>query len=291
MNIYNIAIIGVGKMGGALALAFSKKNYTVTQLFSRNYEKADEIAKLIEPRPEIFGSEEFEKINADIVFITTQDSEIARVAKNLAERLENLPYIFHTSGALSSKILEKLSENGCEVGSIHPLISISDARIGAESLKGAYFCLEGDSLAVDIATQIIANLEGISFSIETNYKPLYHASAVTACGHLVALVSTAVEMLSNCGLSKIQAQTIIFPLLKSTIDNLSLQTPAEALTGTFARADTETLKLHLAALEKVDSKELLEIYKLLGLRSLHLAAELGTDAEKLEQMRQILSRE
>ena len=289
MNIYNIAIIGVGKMGGALALTFSKKNYKVTQLFTRNYEKAEEIAKLIEPRPKILGSEEFEKINADIVFITTQDSEIATVAENLAERLEILPYIFHTSGALSSKVLEKLNKNGCQVGSIHPLISISDAKIGTDSLKGAYFCLEGDTLAVDLATQIIANLEGIPFSIETKYKPLYHASAVTACGHLVALVSTAVEMLSNCGLSKTQAQTILFPLIKSTVENLSLQTPTEALTGTFARADTETLKLQLAALEKIDSRELLEIYKLLGLRSLHLAAEQGTDAEKLEQMRQILS--
>ena len=289
MNIYNIAIIGVGKMGGALALAFSKKNYRVTQLFTRNYEKAHEIANLIEPRPQILGSEELEKIDADIVFITTQDAEIATVAENLADRLENLPYIFHTSGALSSKELEKLNDEGCEVGSIHPLISISDAKIGAESFKGAYFCVEGDRNAVDVATQIIANLDGIPFSIETKYKPLYHASAVTACGHLVALVSTAVEMLSRCDLSKDEAQTILFPLIKSTVDNLAVQTPAQALTGTFARADMDTLKIQLNALEKVDSKELLEIYKLLGLRSLDLAQEQGGDAEKIEQMREILN--
>lgn len=288
MNIFNIAIIGVGKMGGALALALSKKGYQISELVTRRYENAKEIAELIKPRPRILNSEELEKITAGVVFITTQDTEVPVVAANLAERLDHLPFVFHTSGALSSKVLGKLNSEGCEVASIHPLVSISNAKMGAKSFKDGYFCVEGDLDAVSVARQIIDDLGGTPFSIETKYKPLYHASAVMACGHLVALISSAVEMLSNCGLSRDEAQKILLPLIKSTVNNLSSQTPAEALTGTFARADAATLQKHLDIMQETTSEEIFEIYLQLGLRSLLLAQEQGVDQRKIKLMKDVL---
>lgn len=289
MSIFNVAIIGVGKVGGALAIALSERGYEISQLVTRRYEKAREIARLIEPRPQVISSEELEKVSADVVFITTQDSEITVVAEALAEKLEHLPFVFHTSGALSSKVLKSLRDGGCEVASIHPLISISDAKLGAKRFKNSYFCIEGDSEAVNIAEQMIEDLEGKPFSIETKHKILYHAAAVTACGHLVALISAAIEMLSKCGLSREKSQQILLPLISGTIQNLAVQTPAEALTGTFARADIEGARKHLQTLRENVSPELLEIYKTLGLHSLPLAEQQGANKEKLEKIREILS--
>lgn len=288
MSIFNVAIIGTGRVGGALAIALSAKGYEVSQLVTRNTEKAEELAELIEPRPQIIDSEELEKLSANAVFITTQDSEIAAVAVNLAEKLEHLPFVFHTSGSLSSDVLQPLCDGGCEVASMHPLVSISDAKLGAERFKDAYFCIEGDPEAVSVAKQIVDDLEGTSFSIETKYKTLYHASAVTACGHLVALVSAAVEMLSKCGLSEEKSQQILLPLINSTIQNLAVQTPAAALTGTFARADVDVMQKHLHILNENSEPELLEIYKTLGLHSLKLAEQQGANKEKIERMSQIL---
>jgi predicted short-subunit dehydrogenase-like oxidoreductase (DUF2520 family) len=111
---------------------------------------------------------------------------------------------------------------------------------------------------------------------------LYHASAVTACGHLVALIDAAIEMLTKCGLDEKSAQQTLLPLIKSTVENLETQTPAEALTGTFARADVATFEKHLDALGENVSQELLEIYLQLGARSLHLAEKQGADAEGLK---------
>lgn len=289
MSIFNVAIIGVGRVGGALALALSEKGYEIKQLVARRREKAEEIAELIEPRPQIINSDELEKVSADVVFITTQDSEISVVAKNLTEKLDHLPVVFHTSGSLSSTVLKSLCDGGCETASIHPLVSISNSQLGATRFKNAYFCVEGDPEAVNIAKQIVDDLEGTSFSIETKNKTLYHASAITACGHLVALVSAAVEMLSKCGLSEEKSQEILMPLIVSTVQNLSVQTPAEALTGTFARADVEAMQKHLQILNENSAPELSEIYKMLGSRSLQLAEQQGANKEKLEQMRQILT--
>ncbi len=115
---------------------------------------------------------------------------------------------------------------------------------------------------------------------------MYHASAVTACGHLVAVIDTAIEMLSKCGLDENDSKEILLPLIESTVENLKTQTTAEALTGTFARADGETFERHFEILEREVSAEALKIYLLLGERSLKLAEKQISDAKRLENMRE-----
>ncbi len=280
-----ISIIGVGKLGGALAVALSRKDFEVENLFARNSKNANKIAELIESKPRIRPSEEFKEISSDVILITTQDFEIKNVAEKLKNSLHNQPIVFHTSGSLSSGILRDLKNIGCRIGSIHPLVSISDARLGAERFADAYFCLEGDEEATEIGEQIVKQLGGKSFSITAEYKTLYHAAATAACGHLVALVDVAIEMLTKCGLEKANAQEILLPLIKSTAENLETQSTAEALTGTVARADIKTLENHLETLEKNASKEAQEVYLQLAARSVHLAEQQGANAENLEIIR------
>jgi predicted short-subunit dehydrogenase-like oxidoreductase (DUF2520 family) len=285
--VHTVSIIGVGRVGGALALALDKRGYKVKTLVSRNSRNASEISALLSDKPNI--SHNLAGIKTGVVFIAAQDTEIEKIAGILAENLTNNPFVFHTSGSLSSEILDVLRAKNCQVASFHPLISISDSILGAERFANAYFCLEGDEEAVNIGKQMVTNLGGNAFSIETKYKPLYHASAVVACGHFVALFSTAIEMLTNCGLDAETSQKILLPLVKSTVENLQTQTPAQALTGTFARTDTLTLQRHLNSLE--NNSELLEIYTLLGKKSLKLAEKQGADLSKINEMLQILQKD
>jgi predicted short-subunit dehydrogenase-like oxidoreductase (DUF2520 family) len=280
-----VSIIGVGRVGGALAIALSKKGFLIENLIVRNGETANRIAEIIEPKPKIAFEDTMSDINSDIVFITTQDSEIENAAKTLAGKIKNLePIVFHTSGSLSSEILDPLKQTGCKTGSIHPLVSLSDPVLGAERFAGAYFCVEGDSQAVETAKEIVGALGGKAFSIETKHKTLYHAAAVTACGHLVALVDAAIEMLAKCGLSEDQAKETLLPLIKSTVENLEAQTTGEALTGTFARADVKTFEKHLQALDENASGEARAIYLQLGERSAHLAERQGANAENIREI-------
>jgi predicted short-subunit dehydrogenase-like oxidoreductase (DUF2520 family) len=280
-----ISIIGVGRVGGALAIALSRKGYQIENLIVRNDQTAKKVSEIIEPKPQILSSENLPDISSEIVFIAAQDSEIENAAQMLAGKLKkSKPFVFHTSGSLSSEILKPLQKIGCPTGSIHPLVSVSDAVLGATRFADAYFCLEGDAAAVETARLLVADLGGKAFSIETKYKTLYHASAVTACGHLVALVDVAIEMLEKCGLDRNQARETLLPLIKSTVENLEVQTTAEALTGTFARGDAQTFEKHLAALDKNISGEAREIYLQLGARSAHLAKGQGAKAENLKEI-------
>src|SRR5215203_4721627 len=123
-----ITIIGVGRLGGALAIALSRSSgFAVENLVVRNQQTANKISGIIEPKPLVAGLENLSLISSDIIFITTQDSEIEAVAESLKGKLgATKPFIFHTSGALSSEILKPLRETGCPTGSIHPLVSLSD---------------------------------------------------------------------------------------------------------------------------------------------------------------------
>jgi len=280
-----ISIIGVGKLGGALAIALSRKGFEIENLLARNSQNANKIAKLVKSKPKIIFENEFAKISSDVILITTQDFEIENVAEKLKEDLRYKPTVFHTSGSLSSGVLKDLKAIGCKVGSIHPLVSISDARLGAERFADAYFCVEGDEKATRIGEQIVKQLGGKSFSITAEYKTLYHASATAACGHLVALVDVAIEILNKCGIDEANAQKILLPLIKSTVENLETQSTAEALTGTVARADVKTLENHLETLAKNVSAEAQQIYLQLAARSVHLAERQGANALNLEKIR------
>jgi predicted short-subunit dehydrogenase-like oxidoreductase (DUF2520 family) len=139
-----------------------------------------------------------------------------------------------------------------------------------------------------VAEAIVRDLGGHSFTIKPESKALYHAAAVMASPHLTALVDLAVEMLSACGLNKTRAQQVFMPLLESTVNNLKTSNPQQALTGTFARGDVATVRRHLDALSGKELAEALQVYKLLGLRSLQLAEKNGLDAKLLNEIRELL---
>jgi len=226
----------------------------------------------------------------DLLLITTPDDQIKVVAQaleslQLAKRQK--PVALHTSGALSSTVLSTLAKRGWEVGSLHPLLSISDLK-GEMGFAGAYWCIEGQPLAQRRAKALVRSLKGNSFSIGLEYKALYHASAVMSSGSVVALFAAAIEMLMACGLPRGEAKEVLMPLLESTVRSLEDKEPGAALTGPFARGDFETIKLHLDALRKVHKREIEDLYRVLGKRSLELARVSGLDSKKSKKIKSIL---
>jgi predicted short-subunit dehydrogenase-like oxidoreductase (DUF2520 family) len=274
-----ITIIGAGRLGTALGVALCSRGYTIEALVARRLSHARRAARLIQQtETRAFKATQLRELPASrILLITTPDDAIQDVAEKLtAHAAKSLPVrgsrrvALHASGALSSEVLESLQDARFQTGSMHPLVSVSDALTGAENFRGAFFCVEGQSAAVRVARSLVSDLEGHAFSINTKDKALYHAAAVMASGHVVALLDIALEMLTRCGLSERRARATLMPLVRSTVENLSTQEPARALTGTFARADAATVKRHLDALRSQNLTDALAVYRLLGERSLRL---------------------
>jgi len=281
----SVSIIGVGRVGGAIALSLPKDKYSIEKLVVHGHSNVDSLIAGLPNPPDVTTLDALGDVSSDVIFITTQDSHIVAAAGALAKKVMSSPIVFHTSGSYSSSILDELKKAGSRTGSVHPLVSISKPELGPERFRNAFFCVEGEPAAVEMGKQIVADLGGRPFSIDTKFKTLYHASAVTACGHLVALFDAAVEMMTKCGLSADESKNILMPLVTSTVQNLNEQSTAAALTGTFARADIETFTRHLTALNENVSDDLLEIYLLLGERSLELATKQGVNQERIDTLR------
>jgi len=107
---------------------------------------------------------------------------------------------------------------------------------------------------------------------------------------VVALFDIAAEMLQRCGLDQKNAQSVLLPLVESTVKNLSGSEPARALTGTFSRGDLTTIRRHLEALALEGPAEALTAYRLLGQRSLMLMAKNGADPAILKRIANVLKR-
>lgn len=289
-----VALVGAGRLGSALALALDQSGYAVVALVARRAPHARRAARALSPPPLALGATQLDSLpDTDLLLITTPDDEIAGVAASLArvfaardanalsprQRSRASRVALHASGALVSDALAPLAAHAFSLGSLHPLVSISDPQSGAQNLRGAFYCLEGEARARAAASRIVRALGGRSFSIDASRKPLYHAAAVMSAGHLVALFSLAAQMLARCGLSERQASRVLLPLASSTLENLARETPpAAALTGPFARADVATLRRHLSALGEFDAGETLAVYVALGRHALRLARARGGGA-------------
>jgi predicted short-subunit dehydrogenase-like oxidoreductase (DUF2520 family) len=311
----SVAIVGAGRLGTALAIALEQRGYRITTLVSRTRSHAQRAARLLHARPHALAAAALDQIpDSRILIIATPDDQIAATATRLAATLDARQpmrdahkatrdarnvmraartatrVVLHVSGALSSDALAPLRARGFAIGSLHPLVSVSDPATNAKDFDGAFFCVEGDTTAVRAARRIVRDLGGHSFNVATRDKSLYHAAAVTASGHLLALFDLATELLALCGVSPTHARRALLPLARGTLNNLShARSHSDALTGPFARADAATIDRHIAHLAApAVPRDALDLYALLGLRSLQLASKRGVSADDLVEIRRRL---
>ena len=306
----SVSIIGAGRVGTALGLALKAAKYRVELVVTKHRVSAQRAATLIGPQTLGLAEAQLDELSrsqiasfnrASLIIIATPDDSIRPVANRLAsvfrsksiglDRREKStpPVALHTSGALSSEVLEPLRKLGFAIGSLHPLLSISDPKSGADLFSRAFFSVEGGARAVRLARSIVHDLGGQAFSIPADAKALYHAAALTASPNIIALFDIALEMLASCGLSRRRAQQVLLPLVESTLTNLKLQDPKRALTGPFKRGDAATIRKHIAAMKSANLHDALAAYALLGRRSLALAKTQRKSPSRRQAIAQILS--
>ncbi|HVG37648.1 MAG TPA: Rossmann-like and DUF2520 domain-containing protein [Pyrinomonadaceae bacterium] len=282
-----IVIVGAGRMGTALALALRKTpRYVVAAVAVRRAKRATlQFGLPVVPLTEI--------PDGDIVIIATPDAAVKEVAGQLLAVYRRFParrgrVALHLSGALPAEEIAALRKVNFAVGSLHPLISVSEAEAGARRLRGAHFGVEGDARAVRAARRMVREaFAGHSFAIQPRAKTLYHAAAVLSAGHLVALFDVGAGLLKQSGLTTRQAQNLLISLAQSTLHNLASQTPTKSLTGPFARADLDVIARHMRGLRKLPNQQAADTYRVLGQHALTLAIKQGvkkSDAERIAQL-------
>jgi predicted short-subunit dehydrogenase-like oxidoreductase (DUF2520 family) len=245
-----IAIVGPGRLGGALALELKRAGYRISEIVSgksrASRRKGRALAKMVRAKSAVAG----ERLNGDLVWFCVPDREIVRVARRLADAVDwSGKVALHSSGALVSDELRELRLRGAAVASVHPLMTFVHESV--PSLKSVPFALEGDPAAVQAARRIVRDLGAEAFSISKSRKMAYHAWGAFTSPLMIALLVTAERVAHAAGLSSAEARRRALPILRQTLANYGKLGPARAFSGPIVRGDAHVVRQHLQELKKV----------------------------------------
>ena len=199
-----VAIVGRGRLGGALVTALRGAGVAVDGPLGRGAHGAD----------------------AETVILCVPDGEIAAAAAHVVPgRL-----VGHCSGATTLAPLA-----GHEAFSLHPLMTVPEH--GA-SFAGATAAIAGATpRALETARGLAQALGLRSVEVADPDRAAYHAAASIASNFLVTLEGAAERLAATAGVDR-QA---LAPLVRATVENWAEHGARRALTGPIARGDEATV--------------------------------------------------
>ena len=273
----SVFIMGAGVVGTALAVRLAGAGVSVTGLHGRQVELTGGVRMSSGAVEVVRSTGEIPPIlsEAEAVIISVRDDRIPEVAARLVSegRLRRGQILLHTSGANPARaILATAVPHVRAVGTLHPLVSFSDARVAVEALGEVAFGIEGDEPARALATRIVRALGARAVILEAENLALYHAGAVIASNYVVAMADAAQSLLIKAGVPADQALPLLIPLLASVVQNLAEVGLPGALTGPVERGDVTVVERHLGTLA-ARAPELVELYRLVGRDVLRLARQ------------------
>lgn len=210
-----VRVIGPGRAGHSFARGLEKAGWRVAGLLGR-----DDAASFADAAEGV-----------DLLVIATPDGAVASVAG--AVRPIESCVVAHLAGALGLDVLAPHPRRA----SIHPLRSLATPT---SDLAGGWFAVAGDP----IAGEVVADLDGRLVEVDDGARTAYHAAAVVASNHLVALLGSVERIAASAGVPL----AAFLDLVRGTVDNVELLGPAGALTGPVARGDWDTVARHLDAI-------------------------------------------
>lgn len=266
-----IGFIGAGKVGCTLGL-YLKDSCEIVGYASRTLDSAKEAAS-------ITGSHYFEtplKVceQSDLIYFTMPDGAIGETWEKLiahpgARNALKGKIVAHASGSLSSDVFSGAKELGALPCSTHPLYAISSKTASAKELNRALFAIEGTPECLRVVRGLLEAKGNKVQEIPTSEKTRYHAAAVLASNHVVALFNIAGSQLTQCGFSHEDANKALAPLFLGNALHIAQDGPLESLTGPAERGDFETIAKHLSVLEGRARRA----YEILNEEALEIAQE------------------
>ena len=236
-----IVIIGSGNVAYHLAKALTEQQISVEQIFGRNKKNLEAISNELQ-----IPYSTNELAEADVYFISVNDSSIAEVSKKITNKNA---LVAHTSGSVSRDTLV----GNYRKSVFYPLQTFSKSKKLDYSEIPLFIHAENENdkkLLENLALKISPK---VSFANDEKRKYI-HLTAVFACNFVNHLYARAKEISDS--------QNIPFdyflPLIDETTQKIHEIDPKAAQTGPAVRNDLEILQTH----EKlIINEEQLKIYK------------------------------
>lgn len=245
-SLQKIVFIGAGNVATSLSESLKEKK-DIVQVYS----KTPGHARILAQKLKCAFTTDLKKIslNADLYIIAVKDDAIGEVSKKL--RLKD-KMVIHTSGSTELGILETISQ---KYGVLWPMYSFAGK---AKLVPGAAFFIEAsDKKTENALAELVKELKGKSYSMNSEKRALLHLTAVFVNNFPNHLFAIAENLCKEAGVPF----SLFLPLAKETVGNITKQSPALTQTGPASRNDKRILNKHLALLKSHPTYK--EIYELL----------------------------
>jgi predicted short-subunit dehydrogenase-like oxidoreductase (DUF2520 family) len=240
-------LVGAGRCGLQLARAMTEAGIEVAGVVVRSTRGRSRVRRVLPRVPAVDSGAPLPPASG--ILLAVPDSAIRPCAQGLAPLLHKTTSLaLHTSGLLPGAALTSLAVKGCNVGSLHPLVSFSTATGSQVVLAGVAATVEGDPKAVRAAERLARALGMRPVRLSAAAKPLYHAAAALASNMTYALVAAAREQLLRAGLPQRLVAKALRPLVIGSVEAALSARGFERLTGPIARGDAAAVRMHLEAL-------------------------------------------
>ncbi len=288
-----ICIIGVGKVGSALAFELYKKGFNLKYLIDNNLNKLKNYSLLFK-NVSISNklTPEFIQI-CDIIIISVQDKNLEIIVNDLKKtRLDfRNKYIMHTSGFHTSDIFLKLNTNITKIGSFHPVQTFNKVSFKNDHLlNGIYWGIEAGKELQTLLKKVSVIFNSKYILVPKNDKPLYHFACVYASNFLISYLNVLDKLLIDTKIKPIKELKIFLPIINHTLVNIGESGLEKSLTGPFIRRDIKVIEGHLKLLEK-KFRELIPLYLYFGKSAINLSSNISDSSKKdLNTLKRILNK-
>jgi len=248
--IQKISMLGAGRVAWHLAKILYQKGFQIEEIYSRNTENAQLLAKNVEAK--VKENLDFTAHPPDLLIVSVSDDALAEVIRNLQVRPQTL--VVHTSGSIGLEVFEKANY---PFAVFYPLQTFSKSR--EIDFSKIPICLEANSEEIYVFLEKIAHQLSDNVSrISSAQRKILHIAAVFACNFVNHLLAISKNILDKEQLSF----DLLKPLVQETISKaLTAKHPKEVQTGPAVRGDSLVLQKHIEYLAQSPNEQ--AIYQLL----------------------------
>jgi predicted short-subunit dehydrogenase-like oxidoreductase (DUF2520 family) len=248
-NNVHATLVGAGNVGWNLSRAFQGK-IRICQVYSRNFEKASEIATMHSAR--VAGSLS-DLQDSDLIILSTPDDIVFEISEHLPERIKKKSIVAHTSGISGIEVFPDVIERPAV---FYPLNTFS---------YGLAFDLSDTPIFIDakyeedleLLKELAGQITNAVYPRDDEEMPFLHLGAVFSSNFSNHLIGLAKMLLDKEGFDFSK----LVPLIRQTVRKAEIMDPLDAQTGPAVRDDEKTMERHLNMLQ---DERLKEIYSLIS---------------------------
>ncbi|WP_152348537.1 Rossmann-like and DUF2520 domain-containing protein [Brevibacterium sp. CFH 10365] len=242
-----IGIIGCGRVGASIGAAWRQAGHAVIGVSATSAASLERAEDMLPGVPVLDPDEITER--AELVLLAVPDDEIAPLVTGLSElgRIHAGQILVHCSGRYGADVLEAGTSLGALPIALHPSLTFTGTEVDLSRLRQATIAVTAPAPIRPVGEALVVELGAEPIDIAEADRPLYHAAITHASNHSITILTEAMELLTEAGVSDPSA--VLHALVDASVAN-TMQNGPKALTGPISRGDVGTIEAHLAALSE-----------------------------------------